>query len=169
MNARMAELGYQANAQVSGQQRTAWALRGGYQLNNYIALEAGFVDLGDVRTRLSGSAQSINDYLKSANQVHPRSAHGYTLSTEGRYPVGDNDYVFLHGGVLFARAQYDAQGGEQHETRLDDDRQGFWGLGYRQDLDDKWALQLGFDNFKVEREHIRVWGLGVQYRFQRGH
>lgn len=166
MNARMASLGYDANARVDGQNRTAWTLYAGYQWNAYLGVELGYRDLGEVETRLTGTAVDINDYLTSANTVHPRSADGYTFALHGRYALTDNAHVFIRGGLFYIRSQYNATGQGQQARRRDEDRQGFWGLGYSHALNEHWELRLSWEHFKVEDENISAWGLGIKYQFR---
>jgi OmpA-OmpF porin, OOP family len=165
MNRRMAELGYEAQAKVSGQDRTAWNVFGGYNLSDYVALELGYVDLGEVRTRLSGSPVDIADYLNSANLVHPRSASGAEVAALARFPFNDKHSVYLRGGWLFANSSYVANANSEFAKRSDKDGDGFYGVGYAYEINRRWGLQVGYERFKVEDENIGMFGLGLRYKF----
>lgn len=165
MNARMAELGYSAEARVSGQNRTAWKILGGYQYSDYLAVEAGYLDLGEVRTRLSGSPVDIQDYLNSANLVHPRSASGYEIALVGRYPFDDKNSVYVRGGLLFANSRYQADAQTDFAKRSASERDGFIGVGYAYEINDRWGLHLSAENYRVESENIRLIGVGLKYKF----
>jgi len=165
MNRRMANLGYEAQANVSGQDRTAWNLFGGYNVSDYFALELGYVDLGEVRTHLSGSPIDIADYLKSANLVHPRSASGAEVAALARYPFNDQHSVYLRGGWLFANSRYTANADSEFAKRSDNGGEGFFGVGYAYEINRRWGLQLGYERFKVEDENIGMFGLGLRYKF----
>jgi outer membrane protein OmpA-like peptidoglycan-associated protein len=165
MNERMAALGYDAEANVSHQNRTAWELLAGYKYSNYLSLEAGYIDLGEVRTRLRGSVVDINDYLTSANLVHPRSASGYELAVLGRYPLNEKNYLYLRAGLLFANSRYEADAEVEFAKRSNSGRDGFIGIGYGYEISDHWGLRLSFENYRVEDENIGLLGLGVQYKF----
>ena len=165
MNARMAELGYSAQARVSGQNRTAWKILGGYQYSDYLAVEAGYLDLGEVRTRLSGSPVDIADYLNSANLVHPRSASGYEIALVGRYPFDEKNSVYVRGGLLFASSRYQADAQTDFAKRSSSDRDGFIGVGYGYEINDRWGLHLSAENYRVENENIQLIGVGLKYKF----
>lgn len=165
MNERMTALGYDAQAHVSQQNRTAWELFAGYKYSTYLSIEAGYIDLGEVRTRLRGSVVDINDYLTSANLVHPRSASGYELAVLGRYPLNEKNYLYLRGGLLFANSRYEADAEVDFAKRSNSGRDGFIGIGYGYELNDHWGLRLSFENYRVEDENIGLFGLGVQYKF----
>ena len=165
MNKRMAQLGYDAHARVSGQSRTAWELIGGYQYSEYLAFEVGYIDLGKVRTRLSGSPVDIQDYLNSANLVHPRSASGYELAISGRYPFDEKNSVYIRGGLLFANSSYKADAQTEFAKRSEDETDKFIGIGYGYKINERWEVQINAHNYRVEGEDIRLVGLGVHYTF----
>ncbi len=165
MNDRMAALGYDAEAQVSNQNRTAWELFAGYKYSDYLSVEAGYIDLGEVRTRLKGSVVDINDYLASANLVHPRSASGYELAVLGRYPINEKNYLYLRAGLLFANSRYEADAEVDFAKRSNSSRDGFVGIGYGYEINDRWGMRVSYENYRVEDENIGLLGLGIQYKF----
>jgi opacity protein-like surface antigen len=152
---------------VDGQNRTALGLYGGYQWTSNIGVELGYMDLGEVRTRLTGTAVDIDDYLNSANKVHPRSADGYTLALNARYAFNDHAYMFARGGVFYIRSNYQSTGQDEQALRFDKDRQGFWGLGFSHEIAESWEIRVSWERFTVEEENIPVWGLGVKHQFVR--
>ncbi|PUA29406.1 MAG: hypothetical protein B0W54_02110 [Cellvibrio sp. 79] len=165
MNNRMAELGYEANASVSGQDRNAWDATFGYRLKDYLDLELGYTDLGTVRTNLSGNVVDINDYLNSANVVHPRSATGFNLALRGRFYL--NDHLFLYGraGVLWADSRYVATAAIEKEKRSKKDESFFGGIGVQYELNPRWSLHVHGSAYRIEDESIKALGLGIAYRF----
>lgn len=165
MNERMAQLGYDAKASVSGQNRTAWEILGGYQYSDYFALEVGYLDLGEVRTRLSGSPVDIQDYLNSANLVHPRSANGYEVAVVGRYPFDEKNSVYLRGGLLFASSRYQADAQTEFAKRSSNGRDRFIGMGYAYEINDRWGMHISAQNYRVEDENINLLGVGFHYKF----
>lgn len=165
MNNRMAKLGYDAEARVTGQNRTAWELFGGYHYGDYLGVEVGYVDLGKVRTQLSGSPTDIQAYLQSANLVHPRSASGYEIAVLGTYPFNEKNSVYLRAGVLFSDSQYRANSQTDFAKRSDKEREGFIGAGYDYEFNNRWGLRLSYENYRVEDERIGLLGIGVKYKF----
>lgn len=168
INARMAQLGYEANAKVDGQDRAAWSLNAGYRWNTYIETQLGYTDLGEVRTRLSGVAADIDNYLTSANQIHPRSGNGYELTLLGRYPLSDSYYVYGRAGLLTMDSVYRASSNADFARRNHDENTEFVGLGLGKMLNHQWDLRLGIDRYSVEGETIPVLGLGAIYKFGSG-
>lgn len=165
MNDRMAELGYDAKARVEGQNRSAWEIFGGYQYGDYLGVEAGYLDLGEVRTQMSGSPTDIQDYLNSANLVHPRSASGYEFAVLGAYPFNEKNSVYVRAGVLFSDSQYRANSQTDFAKRTDKERDAFIGAGYAYEFNNRWGLRLSYENYRVEDERIGLIGIGLKYKF----
>lgn len=165
MNNRMAELGYDANAHVSGQDRNAWDAVLGYRLSDYLDVELGYTDLGKVRTRLSGNAVDINDYLDSANVVHPRSADGITLALRGRFYLNDNFFLYGRVGAIRSDSRYIAIAKPEKEKRSDKEESVFFGAGAEYQWTLRWSFHIGGNIFRIEDESIKVVGIGVGYRF----
>ncbi len=165
MNQRMATLGYDAEANVSNQNRLAWKLFAGYQYSQYVGIEAGYIDLGEVRTHLKGSAADITNYLNSANLVHPRSGSGYEFALLGTYPLSEKSYLFARAGLLFSNSKYQASTDVALAKRTTDGNDGFLGLGYGYDINPNWGLRLNVENYRVEDERIALVGLSLLYRF----
>ena len=166
MNKRMAQLGYDAHAHVSGQSRSAWDFVGGYQYSNYLALEAGYIDLGKVRTHLSGSPIDIQDYLNSANLVHPRSADGYEFAISGRYPFDEKNSIYLRSGLLFSGSNYKADSQTEFAKRRSEGSTGFIGIGYGYEINNQWIIRINAENYHIEGENIKLIGIGLCYNFR---
>ncbi len=165
INQRMAELGYDADASVDGQHRTAWNLNAGYRWNRYFETQIGYTDLGEVRTRLTGVTADINDYLTSANQIHPRSGSGYELAFLGRHPLGESYYLYGRAGVFMVESSYRASSNQDSARRSRDEENEFFGVGLGKRINKHWDLRLGVDRYSVENESIPVIGLGALYKF----
>ena len=165
MNNRMAELGYDANARISGQDRNAWDALLGYRLKDYLDLEFGYIDLGKVSTRLNGNATDINDYLNSANIVHPRSADGITFALRGRYYLQDDFFLYGRAGALWADSRYIATADIEKEKRSKKEESFFWGIGADYAWSARWSLNIEGNIYHVEDESIKVLGIGIAYRF----
>lgn len=165
MNNRMAALGYQANAKVYGQDRNAWDAALGYRMTNYLDLQLGYSDLGKVKTRLSGNALDIENYLNSANLVHPRSADGLTLALRGRYYLNDDFYLYGRVGLIRADSVYFADARSDQATRTKKENSNFFGIGYEYEWAPRWSFHLGGDIYRIEGESIKVLNMGLAYKF----
>lgn len=168
MNQRMAEQGYDTQADVQHLSRESYSLMAGYHLFRNLALEAGYTDLGKVETTLKGSAADINDFLQSADRVHPASAEGYELNLYGRYPFNERLDVFARAGLMFSTSDYHAKATSgEWDQREDDKRLPVFGIGLDYGLNEHWLLRGSASSYKFDDENVSVLGVGLLYRFLR--
>lgn len=165
MNNRMASLGYDANASVSGQNRTAWSANFGYRVKDYLDLELGYLDLGEVRTHLSGNVADIQHYLSSANQVHPRSVDGVDVAVRGRFYVKDTIFLYGRAGYLWGDSYYHATDNAILVTRTKKQNSMFYEIGAEYEWEPRWSIHLNAGLFDIESEKIKTIGIGISYKF----
>jgi hypothetical protein len=89
LNNQLSAQGLNATASSSEDSRTAWQLYVGYDYTRAWGVEAGYVDLGKVKTSFSGTTTDIDTFLASASDIHPQTAQGWQLSGHFRYPLGE--------------------------------------------------------------------------------
>jgi hypothetical protein len=165
MNRRMAALGYDAQAQVTNQSRSAYYIGLGYHWREYIDLELGYRNLGKVRTELSGSAQDIDDYLQSANAVHPRSASGYEVAVRPYYPITEKIDLFGSVGLFRATSDYNAYAYPNEAHRDNNSYETVFGAGIDYQIRNEINIDFHITQLEVEDERIRVMGVGLVYQF----
>jgi OOP family OmpA-OmpF porin len=102
-----------------------WKFFGGYMVNDYLGLEAGYVDLGetsldlDITALVPPSATPV-----TVNTVAAVGVDGFTLNGVLAYPVNEQFDVFAKGGAFFWSADLDVEAtasGFPPETFSDDD------------------------------------------------
>lgn len=165
MNRRMAAVGYDAQAQVTNQSRSAYYVGLGCHWREHIDIELGYRNLGKVRTTLSGSAQDIDDYLRSANAVHPRSASGYEMAIRPYYPITEKIDLFGRVGLFRATSHYGAYADPNKARRDNKSYEETFSLGIDYQLGDEVKIDFHITQVEVEDEKIRIMGLGLIYQF----
>lgn len=166
MNRRMAREGYLVNAQVNDLDRTAYSVMAGFRWSPYVSLEAAYTDLGEVTTTLTGNAADVNDFLASADRVHPASADGVEFSFHGRYPVTERLDVFGRIGVLMADSRYEANASTGEQDNLAEDGQlHLAGLGADYALAQRWIVRASASRYYFDNEKVDLLGVGVLYVF----
>jgi OmpA-like transmembrane domain len=152
----------------------AWALSAGYRFNRYLGLEAGFLDLGQLKGLVSDHSGATNA------QAELSSSHkGETLALVGILPFG-NWEAYMKAGVLFADTQIRANGAADAVTiegtvssRTTHSLVGA-GLGYK--LDAHWRAQIGLTGYydvgsasgngiSINGPTVRLLTAGISYRF----
>lgn len=165
MNRRMEALGYEAQAQVNNQSRSAYYIGLGYHWREYLDLELGYRDLGEVSTALSGSVADIDAYLRSANLVHPRSASGYELAIRPYYPITERINVFGRAGLFRATSDYHAYAPRNEKQRENNSYEWTFSVGLDYLLTEKINIDLHLTQIEVEDESISIVGAGLAYHF----
>lgn len=165
MNQRMANLGYQATATVRDLSRNSVAWHLDYRFNPYLALQAGFYDLGVVRTHITGVPQDIRDFLKSANAVHPRSAEGGRVGLQARYPFHEDWELQMAYQHSWQKSFYLSYTDTELEPLTKNSQDDSWSLGIGYQLHPQWQVTLEYSPQRVQGEQIKVWLLGINYRF----
>lgn len=166
MNRRMAREGYAVDAQVNDLDRTAFSVMAGYRWSPYVSLEAAYTDLGEVTTTLRGNASDVNDFLTSADRVHPASADGIEFSFHGRYPLTERLDLFGRMGVMLADSRYEANATTGEQENLSEDGQlHLEGIGLDYEVTEHWIVRASGTRYHFEDEKIDFLGVGVLYFF----
>jgi hypothetical protein len=120
----------------------SWSVALGYRVNQNIAFELGYLDLGDVDA-------SVAD-VTGATDAHAQfslASRGETLSMVGTFPFG-RWTPYLRAGVLFSKTELEYSGavqGAAFANRVTGNSEGaLFGLGTSYDLGSGWALQADF-------------------------
>jgi long-subunit fatty acid transport protein len=145
----------------------AWSFAAGYRFNRYLALEAGFADLGHAETKLV----TKTDPNTSRGDVK-LSARGKTLALLTHIPIGNWDSYFKVGAMqsIFGtevRAKVD--GDEFQRSWQNEDTRVLLGVGTRYAFTEQWAVSFALDYY------VKMGGpltasvasprIGIAYRF----
>jgi len=164
---RLQASGYDVTARLSDTSRTAWRVHGGYQFSKYLGVEAGYVDLGDVKSTFSGDISDLEGLLSTANKLHPASAEGFDLSVVGRYAFGERFSVQARVGALRwdTRTSTLSEGG-QTIRRNDDGIDAVIGLGAAMNFGRNWVLGVDATRYEVSGDDINFIAAGLSYRWR---
>lgn len=131
---------------------TALSLFAGYHFNPYIAVEAGYIDLGTAEYRSSGTVNPPGPIVSAPTAMDiDVETKGITLAALGSLPLGE---VFdLHGrlGFLFAKtdlsviARIDSGLGTGSEKL--DSTGAFFGVGAGANFGEHWSLSLDWTRY----------------------
>lgn len=139
---------------------TTLALFAGYHFNQYIAVEAGYIDLGAAEYRTSGTVNPPGPVVSAPfNMNIDVESTGFTVAGRGSLPLGS--IVDLHGrlGLFFARTDISVGGqvvgSNGTATESLDSIGGFYGIGAGLNFDEHWSLSFDwtrYDNVGDEDE-----------------
>jgi OOP family OmpA-OmpF porin len=149
----------------------SWGFTAGYRFNRHVALEAGYIDLGEATAKMIDSAGSdLRGDLRFA-------ARGETLALVAFYPFGQQWEWFVKAGLLFQDVDFrlsGTQGGVPY--RLSSSTNGGvklyseGGISYR--FDTHWKASFGLSHYphvgekeRTGRADILNGFLGISYHF----
>lgn len=132
---------------------TSFRIYGGYEFNDYFALEAGYMDLG-----------SFNEQVDQGGNIVPVSADadGFTFAARGSFPVGEK--FSLHGtiGSFFWDGASEIAGVGDNVS----DANVFFGVGAGFDLTSNFSLRADVSQYELDGVDSNVFSLGFQMNFR---
>lgn len=124
---------------------TSLELKGGFKFNDFVGLEAAYVDLGDGDWEDFGFSGSL-------------SVDGLKASVVGFIPVAET--VNLYGKV--GMFMWDLDDGDGY---TDDDNDIAYGIGVAWGVADQLDVNLGYDIYDFEEDEVTNVNLGLTYSF----
>ena len=145
---------------------TGFKVFGGYQVNQYLGVEAGFVDFNDVKARSTVTATVRSVYTKAENDA-------WTLAAVGTLPITKSISVFGKLGASSwssnLRSVATESVGPAATTSASESRRGydvFYGLGVSYALvEDMVDLRAEIERYKVDNVDINLMTGGLAVKF----
>jgi OOP family OmpA-OmpF porin len=148
---------------------TSWGLAAGYRFNRNIALELGYVDLGEITSEVTDATGATD-----ARAAVAFSAEGVTLAMIGTFPLGRWE-PYLKAGVLFSDTVLAFSGsssaGDFSERITNEDGDALFGIGVRYALSERLQIYLDSTYFmevgepeKGRSDYLNT-SLGASWRF----
>ncbi|MDK9764716.1 cadherin-like domain-containing protein [Vibrio sp. D420a] len=135
----------------------------GYHVNDYLAIETGYLNLGRRSVSLTPDQALQADVAKKA---YVATGHGLTTSLIGSYPITDNWAALGKVGAFVWQSQAKAKpisalsdSQKYHGTDL------IVGLGTHYQFSDHWQFYSMADFMKLEQQNIINLSIGARYSF----
>lgn len=132
---------------------TAYRIVGGWRVNRYFALEAGYQNFGDFEQNFSINGESHKVKL---------SADGYTLGVQGSYPLANRVSVFARAGWFFWDGEAEINNASQASP---EDSNPYLGLGLSYDFSEGFSINTDWSRYELESTESDVFSVGFQFRF----
>lgn len=128
---------------------TSFSFTGGYELNDNFALEASYIDLGDMDDNI-GAGLTL-------------SVDGYVVSAVGKVPLSNAIDLFGKVGMFVwgATADRDGYGAVFNDDGVD----ATFGLGASIDITSNFGLYAQFQQFDINDSEVQNYALGAQLMF----
>jgi len=163
---------YSTNTPGASEDRNAiaYAVSGGYRFNRYVALEAGYMDLGKYKLRYQDSTK---------NGHASATVDGLAASALWQLPLNEQWGVFLKTGLLLAhgkaKADVTTSGSTEHFSRSESATVPLLGIGVSYAPTPQWAVRLQYQDVGGTRVagaagykadlHDDLWTVGLTYSF----
>ena len=159
------DLGLDARVRQSDLDRNGFALHAGYALPDNVRIEIGYADLGDVSTKISGTAIDVDNFIDSVSGVYPVTASGWTLSLGRTWRLHDRVDLLTTLGAFIWSAEYELKSANTRRG-FDEDGVGaqlFVGVDVK--TLENIPVRLGWRGFRFDNTEVGAWELGMGYWF----
>lgn len=159
---------------------TSYSLGAGYRFNDYVSVEGGYLDLGEVSASGSGTLSGTyygTPFTATGTFSAQSDAKGWFLGPKFTLPLskqmdlyGKVGYYFwdsdttatFTGSVTFGGVTYSG-GGSAKVTDSGDDP--YYGLGLAYRFTDRIGIQAGFTRYSVQDTDVDNLALGLTFKF----
>lgn len=160
---QLADAGITAKTAVEQQSRAGHRLALGYQLNQWLAVEAGWVSLGNIYSRFD--EVSANGSPASLYDAMPQSGDGAELSLVTGWDLNNGWRPTLRLGAWHNQSDYRLQ---SPESAMKDQQNSTLlvigaGLGYQ--MSERWTVKLQVSQYNTDHYRTRLWSAGAEFRF----
>lgn len=151
----LSTMSYDVTTTVGGKNRMGWRVFTGYRLNNYLALQLGYTDLGKVDSGFGDYPEPI-PMLDDARHMSPQSARGWDFGLQLKAPVTERFALSVRGGTYRWKSQQ--PGANQRDSDA------FYGAGAEVNILTDLSGTVEWVRYQVAGEPISLWTIGVLYR-----
>lgn len=160
MQAAFAQRGIGATVDAVDGSRLGWSLGLGYSLSERWAVEAAYLDLGEVEVDFTAPSTRAN-----LAEVYPDSGRGAALSGLYRQPLGSSFELRARLGLFAWKQDYTTRrAGTQVDTYDESGTDLYWGMGAGYRLAERWSLSAELQRFEFDDEPTHYLSVGVQWR-----
>jgi OOP family OmpA-OmpF porin len=157
-----------ANVSVDDKDK-GWKIFSGYQFTPNLAVEASYVDLGEINSEFNATIlpDTLQTLLGDAADIHPYMATGFTVAALISVDISQSGSVFGKVGLF----NWDAEGNVEEtasgqSVKFDDSGNDLvYGLGVKFDMNRQWSLLAEWEMYNADRNDIQFYSIGVKYHF----
>tara|TARA_B110000977_G_scaffold194755_1_gene271945 strand:+ start:759 stop:1370 length:612 start_codon:yes stop_codon:yes gene_type:complete len=140
---------------------TSYSLYGGFRINQYFAVEGGYLDLGESAL----SAQSDGSELYFAGPLNlVAEVDGFNIGGKGIIPINEKFELFAKLGVYMWEAEAKIKNGPVSESDDDDGSDAYYALGGTF-LVGQISINAEYALYELEDVDVENISVGLQYAF----
>ncbi len=160
---QLADAGISAKTTVDQQSRAGHRLALGYQINQWLAVEAGWVSLGKIYSRFD--EVSANGNPASLYDAMPQSGDGAELSLVTGWDLNNGWRPSLRVGAWHNQSDYRLQSPESAMKNQQNSTLLVIGAGLGYQMSERWTVKLQVSQYNTDHYRTRLWSAGAEFRF----
>ncbi len=167
-NAAISDVGINVATTDVDKEDVAAEIFGGYRFNPYVALELGYIDLGDRSVSLEGEVgvNQLNDFLSSVATIYPVSGDGITASVNFSWPINDQFSLDARIGMIDWSGKFSSYNGQALSGSAESDGSDPWyGLRANYHFDKHWRFFAAYSEYQLAEQDNTMWSAGASYGF----
>ncbi len=137
----------------------------GYQLHPHVALEAGYLDLGEASSQISGASLTPEQYHEIVKAVSPVLVDGFTAAV--RFTLWQNEQWDLEVplGVMFWDSEIESRMGDALLKTETDGTDLYLGVQLNYIASSHWKVGLGYQQLNLSPNDVNSWLVSLRYEF----
>ncbi|MDF3123447.1 Ig-like domain-containing protein [Rheinheimera sp. 1928-s] len=137
----------------------------GYQLHPYVALEAGYLDLGEASSQITAESLTPEQYHELVKAVSPVLVDGYTAAV--RFTLWQNDQLSLEVpvGLLFWESEIESRMDDEVLKTETDGSDLYLGVQLNYQLAAGWKVGVGYQQLNLKPNDVNTWLVSLRYEF----
>jgi len=145
---------------------TKWSAFVGYQFNSYLALELGFLDLGERSVDFTGKSTDLSGFHDNVEHIYPQSAKGANINVVASWPISEDFKLSGKLGYFDWQGKYRTKdNGSQVGSDKISDKSFLYGLELDYHLTSKWQAYVSYSHVELIRDTNQLFSVGIRYYF----
>lgn len=138
----------------------------GYQLNNHLSFEMGYLDLGKRGIEYNGQTENLDVFFDQLESIYPISAKGLGLNIVASYSLSARIKASAKIGVFDWRGDYQTSGyGKYVKSEKITGQDIIYGIEVNYHLAHKWQAYVSYSRTELMRDKNSSANLGLRYYF----
>lgn len=142
---------------------TGWRLYGGYKVFRFFAVEAAWMDVGEVSVDATSDGSGL--IYVPGSVTSELSADGYALAGLGVLPIGSKYQLFAKMGYFFWDAEMSIANGGSTLAGGTDGEDMLYGAGFVWNYTGPGSLRLEYETIDMDAMGVDTLSAGLSFRF----